>query len=429
VAHPSYKLSNTRQKRVTAKAQSAANLLKPPLTEPLEDVAQALFFHSYLDGSKYAQLLNDGSLRSFVSVSSAVQAAALAYLSTVRPGSPAVQRAAKQSYCRAISETNAALANTGCAIMDATLLAVLLLGLFESFRLHDAGRSRTSWLTHIHGAVALLRLRGVEQLATCRGRALFGIASHNVRISCLQRGHPVPGELRDLAFMSANTTTTEHDVKAQRVAQAFDRLVAIRVALNNGARMDAEDIVPVVHEVQAIDRYIVAHGPKLEGHGVTEERGATDAFTARTWLSSRLIRLFLNNTLMSLTLPFSLHGRSWDSHLVHEAATIHEVSRDAASTIAAQISVAIPSFLDSFSRGASATAVPSYLLWPLRFLANPDFCPPSVLSQTLDRLGELSKGRNTSYIEYTKSAVRDSTMQADWYGHFLIIPSPNQASF
>jgi hypothetical protein len=107
-----------------------------------------------------------------------------------------------REYGHALSLTNATIRDTSASIQDETLLAVWLLGLYEVSR-HYApmlnlahsrqhisvvlthGRrtaeSQTleeewqSHLSHVRGAMRLLRLRGMSQFATARGEKIFRV--------------------------------------------------------------------------------------------------------------------------------------------------------------------------------------------------------------------------------------------------------------
>ena len=98
---------------------------------------------------------------------------------------------ARYQYLRAIQLTNAALKSPTDVIKDATLMAVMILGIFETVTGCNQ-RSVNAWAEHIAGAAALLKLRGLEQMSTRGGRRLFIQVSSNLMISCIQRGLYLP---------------------------------------------------------------------------------------------------------------------------------------------------------------------------------------------------------------------------------------------
>ncbi|KAH8894500.1 hypothetical protein GQ53DRAFT_839566 [Thozetella sp. PMI_491] len=414
---PCANLSADENNRIPSDKPSRPTSTPPPprpLIESFDEIATVLFINSYLPGTKFAELLStcDESLLCCSSVSSALQAAAFAYLLVNRPDQ-AVQRAAKEKYCHAISETNIALADPWLAGLDSTLISVLLLGLFESFNFSDS-YSVSSWAAHARGAVALLCLRGPDQFTTYRGRTLFATVTHHVRISCIQRGQPVPDELQSLLSQFASTATAQES-KLHRVSQLIDNLVTIRVSLNK-PMIHSEDLTYVIRTMRDMDKGIVTQGPQLLCSKFVDRHvsatGVTDIPSVRKWLASRLIRLFLNNTLRRLTLPAVIESKGLNSMFNNEALAIQEMSQGAVRSIAAEILVAIPSFLDSAQEG-SLTIAP-YLLWPLRLLASLEFCPSSEQAEMMRQLRELGNQWSSSPMGQAASMVRESTIREDW---------------
>ena len=75
-------------------------------------------------------------------------------------------------YCSALTKLNKDLGDTRRATTEASLFAVIVLGYFEV--LTSEGPSfNTSWAAHVHDACRIIQLRGIEQLQTENGRAVF----------------------------------------------------------------------------------------------------------------------------------------------------------------------------------------------------------------------------------------------------------------
>ncbi|KAL5443585.1 hypothetical protein PMIN07_001144 [Paraphaeosphaeria minitans] len=89
-----------------------------------------------------------------------------------------IMQKAEKWYGKALKNLAAALNQTAAAKHDGTLLAVALLGLYETVIFSGTPRRRN--LNHIHsqGRLAVLRLRGPEQLGEKVGRNLFTLVYH-----------------------------------------------------------------------------------------------------------------------------------------------------------------------------------------------------------------------------------------------------------
>jgi len=73
---------------------------------------------------------------------------------------------------KAIQLTNAALTSPEDVIKDSTLMAIHVLGLFETVT-GCRQRSIKDWSEHLHGAAAVIKLRGPDQIKTRPGRHML----------------------------------------------------------------------------------------------------------------------------------------------------------------------------------------------------------------------------------------------------------------
>lgn len=124
-----------------------------------------------------------------------VDAASLAFFS-FQHNSIKARHLARKQYLLALPQVNAALQSAAEVSSDSTLLAVLLLDLFEKFL--GESRSTTAWMSHVHGALALIKLRGRSQLRKYIGLRLSARLSMNLLISCVAGSTRVPAALLDL---------------------------------------------------------------------------------------------------------------------------------------------------------------------------------------------------------------------------------------
>lgn len=126
----------------------------------------------------------------------AIDAVSLAYLSQ-QLLSEAAKVAARQRYISALRMTNKALQCPKVAAKDTTLLATLLLDLFEKI-INNQPRVIESWAGHIKGALALVELRGLGQFQDANAVRVLVQLSTNVLINCVATRSSAPRELKEL---------------------------------------------------------------------------------------------------------------------------------------------------------------------------------------------------------------------------------------
>lgn len=174
-----------------------APILSYTLAQPLEDRATVFFVTNYIIGIRgptrghldylsdlyQTSSLPDGLMASMKAVGLAGYSHAI--------HAPSLMKNARYQYMRALQLTNAALRSPEDVKKDTTLMATMILGIFETVTGCNQ-RSVTAWAEHVAGASALLRLRGREQLRTAGGRRMFIQVSSTLMISCIQRGLPLP---------------------------------------------------------------------------------------------------------------------------------------------------------------------------------------------------------------------------------------------
>ena len=191
---------------------------------PLEDEATYYFFHNF--GSADPNPHNSNPYyyvlptlyqqdSSFGVLPKIIDAIGLACISN-RKRSPELMVAAGQKYARVLRTINASIQDSEKATTDQTLLAIMLLGLFEvSHYLKDNfpsplltaaqtvtcsnPESMRSWANHVNGAIAIARLRGTDQLRTKIGRKIFAIVRLQVVSHRSKDAETLGPDLADLA--------------------------------------------------------------------------------------------------------------------------------------------------------------------------------------------------------------------------------------
>ena len=101
-----------------------------------------------------------------------------------------------RGYFDAIQLLNSALASPPEAQKDSTLLATMIMSAIETKA--APSQSLHYWEMHTKGAAALLQLRGVDQVTSRLGSALFFQVSSQLTTTCILAGRRIPQELHRL---------------------------------------------------------------------------------------------------------------------------------------------------------------------------------------------------------------------------------------
>ena len=161
---------------------------------------------------------------------SSVDAVSLAFFS-LHFGCLQGLKLARQRYLDALSYLNKALVLPGSAKSDSTLLAVLLLDLFEKLTANSP-RSTESWMSHVNGALALINLRENKQFENYVGLRLSVRLSINLLISCVAANAPVPSRLTQLRS-EIEPFVNKYDPK-WRSSGLIGKYANLRAALQDG---------------------------------------------------------------------------------------------------------------------------------------------------------------------------------------------------
>ena len=120
----------------------------------------------------------------------AIEAVSLAYL-WHQVYSDAALANAREKYISALRMTNKAVRSAKEAIKDTTLMASLLLDLFEKIT-DSEPQDNKSWTSHVNGALALVNLRGIEHFKDPSEFTILVRLSTHYIVSCVASGSPVP---------------------------------------------------------------------------------------------------------------------------------------------------------------------------------------------------------------------------------------------
>jgi Fungal specific transcription factor domain len=160
-------------------------MLSQQLNQPVVDVAWSYFNCSFPPGSNFDYLPNMfDEFSSSKCFRTSVRAAALANLARDRRDAQ-IMHISRTVYVKAVKDVNAALKSPHVS-QNSTLVATMVLGLFEALVLNDARNKSVrscidSWIAHTNGTMSLIRFRGMELLQTEFGRRIYYQVANRVR--------------------------------------------------------------------------------------------------------------------------------------------------------------------------------------------------------------------------------------------------------
>ncbi|KAM3506138.1 hypothetical protein MY10362_002524 [Beauveria mimosiformis] len=379
--------------------------ISPALLLSTNQQALAFLFHTFIAATPF-----EGYLASFyLPYSPDDDACALAIDATALAAYARHARqhrhhdAARANYARALSRVNAALADPRTAVQDRTLVAVLVLALFEATVFQESGSSSssapTSWVAHTWGAMQLLMLRGPDQLASSPvARQLFTHASNNVKASCIQRSAPIPQPFLEFDGRVRGLLLDGRDL-AVPLADLLRKVCAIKAR----AREEQERSMVLLLEALQVDQEIISfcdappptlsftREPFLQGPAWTYQRIVHTYASLRLckiWNAVRLLRLFL----LSLLGGDASHCRV-DVTLAesHTLSGLSEYARKHMAEVASDILATVPSFVHTENGTRTFLSAGRCLGWPLGILELSTVCPPDAsryARRTLEWLAE-----------------------------------------
>lgn len=167
------------------------------LAPTLEDRATGFFVYNYVLGVsgpyrghldyladiERKEVMDEGLHHSMKAVGMAC------YSHTVH--APSLMQNARYQYMKALQSTNRALRDPQGVKKDSTLMSIMILMIFETIT-GCRQSSLTDWAQHVHGAAAVVKLRGSDQNKTIPGRKMMIQSTASLMIYCLQARSYIP---------------------------------------------------------------------------------------------------------------------------------------------------------------------------------------------------------------------------------------------
>lgn len=215
------------QKAVRSRAPKA---IPANISPPINDQARDFFFSQYVFGKTGAfDYIQSFSLENDQHLGDSITAVSLAHFST-KANSVDVMTKARIKYISALRLLNRALQTPELVTKDATLLAILLLDLFEKITKAPPYSEEFS-TNHIHGALELVKLRGDDQFNDPVGLRMFFQLCSTILISCVQFDIAIPVDFKALRRKAENHINPTEP--KSRLTEVIIRFIEFRVALKN----------------------------------------------------------------------------------------------------------------------------------------------------------------------------------------------------
>jgi hypothetical protein len=222
--------------------------------------------------------------------------------------SPEAADAARNAYGTALRLTNQALRDPAEAVKDTTMLAILILSLFEMMT-ETTPETLQAWQEHVNGATALAKMRGVEQFKTPGGTKMFLMLCQKVMISCIQREIPMPQTLIDLRNELGKVLNS--DDPTWQIPEPIYKVLQTRYDIKTGCLTDPETIVTRLLAIEDDFESIASRFPREWYHRtiqVTKRHPAIyrglchvypSLFLASIWNGVRTCRILVLETVLS----------------------------------------------------------------------------------------------------------------------------------
>jgi hypothetical protein len=277
----------------------------------IDERAEGFFFATYVVGMD-SSAAGDSIFGPDIDqvVLSSVKAVGLASLANYAHVPDLVQ-AAKKQYLAAIRLTNTALRSPVDVKKDSTLLAIMILSIYETIS-GDEPRSLTAWKDHIHGATALLKLRGPEQLRTSRACRIFMQVMASLVVACMQYEIELPDHMMDLRVEA----TRHYDPNSLVVPyqEAMVSLTNFRARVRRGIICEPHIILAQALELDAKFESMFSDVPPSWAYQTVYTNADPDIvfcgyyhvyhdfLAAQIWNGMRTFKILLNETIRNVLL-------------------------------------------------------------------------------------------------------------------------------
>ncbi|KIW10816.1 hypothetical protein PV08_10115 [Exophiala spinifera] len=409
------------------------------LAAPSAEIALGYFLSVFAETSSFSYLpAYLPALRDDADIMEAVYAPSLAALS-LHYGSHRLMCEARSCYARALRQTNEALSERRTAVLDKTLLCVLLLTTFEA--LTFSGRSSPrNWVLHVRGSTNILLLREAAKVDTELGRRLTYHASINTIAECGTYNVPIPMPFRLLQESSTPVRKTTECSGLDDILRHLFILMIRYVTILSSMKgtlatefvtkcleLDA-DLAALLEMQQKHMPYQVINVPNDDEELRKATKGAKvcayrdiihtyqsqrDAFLFN---SVRLIRMVINEKIFLASGPSPrgviLNEPQPGSFLSEIWMELPQKATQQAAELINDILASVPYSLELLPPAFRMMA--RTLLWPLSVTAVTEVCPPEAKMYIIDRLKKLAWFHDLAQAKEAATMLEEGAKLEDW---------------
>ncbi|KAF2260281.1 hypothetical protein CC78DRAFT_28884 [Lojkania enalia] len=320
-----------------------------PLAQPIDEYAANFYFSKYIfvespfSEGYYAWLAQSYSQNGHI-LRTAIEAVGLAAISNMMYA-PRVATRSKIQYCKTLTCIRRAIDNPIEATSDSTLMAVILVVLFETIHFEVSDRYEY-WAAHVKGAMTLLQLRGREQFATERGGQLYLLIRPQILLICMQQRISVPTALIETSYRF-QTSTIRRQWQEESVASPNSifstsfRVIDIAATLEGGQAVQ-EAIRDINNELESWKAGLLSHWNYTIMNGEGEVAGDQysgmvhsypSLWIAEAWNNWRILRIMVNQLILQNEVP---QNPGYSERIATAISVIQEMCSD--------ICISVPSF-------------------------------------------------------------------------------------
>ena len=294
----------------------------------------------------------------------AIETVSLAYL-WHQVYSDAALASARERYIQALRLTNKALKSPKEALKYTTLLASLLLDLFEKITDCEPQKSK-SWRSHIDGALALVNLRGLQRFQDPSEFRVLVRLSTNHLISCVVSGSPVPKELiairvyagkyvdvQDPKWRLSDLMVVYANIRSDRQKGTLHHDECIRMSMKLDKKLQSLDLgmppswnYSTTYLDEKSERTFHLHFDSYPDRNVTQARNVL-----------RLVRILLNESLIKLYLALTTGERNL---------LLIKMAHENIERLAGEICASVPQYVDCGGPARVRLPSPEQLIVPDR---------------------------------------------------------------
>ncbi|TEY53010.1 hypothetical protein BOTCAL_0252g00080 [Botryotinia calthae] len=417
------------------------------ITPSIEDRATAFFLSNYVIGDNgptrghldhLSDLYESDSIDD--NLVAAVQAVGLAGFAHSAKAPHLINQALAQ-YAKSLQLTNAALQSPTAVKRDSTLLAILILGIFETITGKNQ-KSMKAWAEHIHGAAAVVKLRGPEAIKKSGGIRLLAQVTSSLLISCIQRDIPIPKYIVEITeFAQKEMTNIDPAWIAQRIMIDY---TFFNAKYHAGYYSDAQELLD---DAEALDERFLAfftNIPKGWEYTIVQTDKDSDVvfdgyyhvyydhWVAQIWNAIRELRILLNETirevlLKDFTSPVpSLLGSEYAEQFQICTEIVYHLQAEILASVPQHMGYvsrksAHPHLWSDFEKDGLGTDFPTirfsggyFLIWPLFLVGNLRLSTPEARAFCVKNLRHVGTHMGIEHANLLDSIVEQKIPVTVW---------------